>query len=179
MNENTNDNVKTLRCKPLDPNNPTILSCEIIPNPVPTNKGRDPEHPNERRCTSVPGSVVPTADSSGSTPSADTPAIKSGEGGSGTPTSEKIEVWNRSNGEALRVKRIECNGTVVYLPIATAPQPQTVDHQSPQVKTVKQNPTVGRTQISPCGSGSKRSCSLPSSRRLARAKQDDQAAKGP
>src|SRR5208337_4923272 len=137
MNENTNDNVKTLRCKALNPNDPTILSCEIIPNPAPTNKGRDPEHSDEWRCTSVPGSVVPTADSSGSTHSADTLPGKSGEGGSGIPTSEGVEVWSRNNGETMRVKRVEHEGSVLFLPIAATPQPQTVEHQSPPVEIVK------------------------------------------
>lgn len=138
----------------------------------------DPDHPGEWRCTSVPGPVVINTDSSVSTPSAETAASKSGDGGSSIPTDDGIEVWSRSNGEAMRVKRVEHEGSVLYLPIAATPQPPTVDHQSLQVKTVKQAPTVGRTQTSPCGSGSKRSCPLPSSRRSARAKQDDQAAKG-
>jgi len=139
---------------------------------------RDPDRPGVWRCTSVPGPVVPTVDSSGSTPSADTLSGKSDEGGSGIPTDDGIEVWSRNNGETMRVKRVEHEGGVLYLPIAATPQPQPLDHQPPQVKTVKQDPTVGRTQTSPCGSGSKRSCPLPSSHRSARVKQDDQAAKG-
>jgi len=139
----------------------------------------DPDHPGVWRCTSVPGPVLPNADSSVSMPSVDTPASKSGEGGTGIPTSDGIEVWSRNNGETMHVKRVEHEGNVIYMPLAAAPQPQTVDHQDPTVKAVNQDPTVGRTQISPCGSGNKRSCPLPSSRRLARAKQDDQAAKGP
>jgi|SRR5208337_2269509 len=148
MNENTNDNVKTLRCEPLDP--------------------------NERRCTSVPGPVAPKAASTESTPLADTPAKKSGEGGTGIPTSDGVEVWSRNNGETMRVKRVEHGSSVIYLPLTTAPQPQPVDPQSPLLKTVKQGSAVGRSQMSRCGSGSKGSCKLTGMRSSSSAKTNDQ-----
>ncbi|MGD0080919.1 MAG: hypothetical protein ABSB80_09770 [Methanoregula sp.] len=140
---------------------------------------QDPGHPGEWRCTQVPGPVVPKADSSVSMPSDDTLPGKSSEVGSGTPASDGVEVWNRSNGETLRVKRIEHEGSVLFLPIAATPQPQPVDPQSPPVKTTKQDPAVGRTQMSRRGSGSKASCKLSGMRPSPRAKQNDQISGGP
>ncbi|MFZ1898508.1 hypothetical protein [Methanoregula sp.] len=43
MVENEPDKNITLWCERLDPTNPDMLSCEIIPNPVPTNKGLVPD----------------------------------------------------------------------------------------------------------------------------------------
>ena len=43
MVEDEPDKNITLWCERLDPTNPDMLSCEIIPNPVPTNKGLVPD----------------------------------------------------------------------------------------------------------------------------------------
>jgi hypothetical protein len=141
---------------------------------------KDPMHTDEWRCKPVPGPVTPKTVSSVTSHSEEQTSQKSDDGNlKTTPDGDGVEVWNRSNGETLHVKRIEWEGRELYLPIAATSQPQPVDPQSPLVKTAKQDPKVGRTQTSPCGSGSKRSCPLPSSRLSARAKQDDQARRGP
>jgi hypothetical protein len=135
---------------------------------------KDPAHPGEWRCTQDPGPVVPKADNSVSMPSDDIPTGKSSQGGSGTPASDGVEVWNRSNGETMHVRRIEWEGRELFLPINPPPKPQSEDPQYPPVKTAKQDPAVGRTQMSRSGSGSKASCKLSGMRSSTHPKQDDQ-----
>jgi hypothetical protein len=139
----------------------------------------DPDHPGEWRCTQVPEPVVPKANNSVSMLSADALPGKSGEGSSCTSDSDGVEVWSRNNGETMRVKRVEHEGGVLFLPVATTPQPQPVDPQTPQVKTARQDHTVGRTQMSRCGSGSKGSCKLTGMRSSTSAKTNSQPSGGP
>src|SRR5208283_2413123 len=139
----------------------------------------DPEHPGEWRCTSIPGPVVPNADRSVSTPSADTTASKSGEGGSGIPTSDGIETWRRNNGEILRVKRVECEGRMLFEPIEAGPKSQSADPSSPPLTTVKQDLSVGRTQFSRLGRCGKCSDRLTQGRPSTPAKQNDPAGERP
>ena len=138
----------------------------------------DPDHPGEWRCTSVPGPVVPTTDSSVSTPSAETAVGRTGQVGSGIPTDDGIEVWRRSNGDAMRLKRVEHEGSVIFLPVATTPQPQPVNPQSPQEKPVTQEPAVGRFQASRCGRANNGSCKMPGIHPATRIQQNDQRKEG-
>lgn len=136
----------------------------------------DPLHPGELRCRLVSGPVVPNADSSVSTSSADSLPDKSGEDGSETSASDGVEVWNRNNGEAMRVKRIEWEGRVLFLPIDATQKPQPVDPQSPSVKTAKQDSAVGRSRLSRVGG--KGSCTLLGTHHSTRVRQNDQTRDG-
>ena len=147
---------------------PVILACK-----------KDPESPGEYRCKPVSKPVVPKAVSSLTMQPSDTPSIRFGEGDSGTPDSNGVEIWSRNNGETMRVRRIECEGRVLFLPIDDTPKPQSEDPQSPMVKTAKQDSSVGRSQLSRCGGGAKGSCKLPGMRSSTRVKQNDQTHGGP
>jgi hypothetical protein len=137
-------------------------------------------HPDEWLCKPAPGPETPKAVSPLTTHSEDTTPQKSDNGNpKTTPDNDGVEVWNRSNGETMRVKRVEHEGRVLFLPIAATPQPQPVDPQSLPVKTAKQDPAVGRTQMSRGGSESKTSCILSGMRLSTRAKQNDQTRGGP
>lgn len=138
---------------------------------------RDPEHPGEWRCTQDLGPVVPKAISPVNTPPVETPSSKTGEGSSTIPDSGEVEIWSRSNGDAMRVKRIEWEGRVLFLPIATTPISQ--DHQTPPVKTAKLDLTVGRTQMSRSGSGGKGCCKLTGMKSATLVKQKEQSNGGP
>ncbi|MCX6686582.1 MAG: hypothetical protein NTV10_08130 [Methanoregula sp.] len=65
MVENLNNDSITLRCKPLDPKDPTMLSCEIIPNPVLTNKGRVPDASLKTSLPDQPGADAAKPSSDG------------------------------------------------------------------------------------------------------------------
>ena len=134
----------------------------------------DPRHPGDLRCRLVSHPVVQKAASSLTTPPVDTHPRKSDAGGSKTPDSEGVEVWSRNNVETMRVKRIERGGRVLFEPIETTPKSQSADPQSSPLKTAKQDPSVGRTQLSRCGEGSKGSCTLPRTRLSTRVRQNDQ-----
>jgi len=140
---------------------------------------KDPEHPSEWRCRLVSDPVVQNAVSSLTTPPVDTHPRKADAGGSKTPDSEGVEVWSRNNVETMRVKRIERGGRVLFEPIETTPKSQSADPQSSPLKTAKQDPSVGRTQLCRCGEGSKDSCTLPRTRSSTRVRQNDQARGGP
>jgi hypothetical protein len=140
---------------------------------------KHPTDPGRYLCTQVLKPGAAKAVSSLPTPPVDTPSQTSEARGSPTPDSDGVEVWSRNNGETMRVKRVEHEGSVLFLPIAATPQPQPVDPQSPPVKTTKQDTAVGRTQMPRSGSGSKASCKLPGMRSSTRVKQNDQISGGP
>jgi hypothetical protein len=122
---------------------------------------KDPEHNGEWRCIQDPGPVVQKVVSSLTTPPVDTPSSTSEERDSRTPGGEDVETWSRDNGESVTVRRIEYEGKVVFEPIEITPQSQPADTPPPHLKAAKLDPSVGRTQVSRLGGGSKGSCKLP------------------
>ncbi len=66
MDENQDNKEISLRCKPLDPKDPTMLSCQIIPKSGSPEKGADSEaSPNTTQPVhSMPETVKPSSDGS-------------------------------------------------------------------------------------------------------------------
>jgi hypothetical protein len=126
---------------------------------------KNPLHPGEYICTEVPNPVTPKGVSSLPVPPVDTPSQISETKGSRAPDSDGIEVWSRSDGKTISVRRIEHEGRVAFEPVEALPQPLPEDPPSPSLKTERQDPSVGRTRASRFGDGGK-GCNLSRTHRM-------------